>query len=336
MPNIYNKTIAFTGKLKDMTRPQAENIARQLGANVVQSVTPQLKYLVAGERAGPKLAAAKKLGVKVLSEADWMKIARPPPGQLRLSGKRIAFTGELASMTRPQAERLAEGLGAQVTAKVTKDLNILVVGKRPGSKLRTAEKYGVRVLSEEEWLEASHSQLDPDAKGERPTVDKKPFTITVWGLGFNVRWCRLEDEQAKRIIADGMTSDEFASLVYESGDSEGGPCVCTVHVDDEVVETLDVRFEKVARSPLGKYHLVELCWDKGQWAKLEVSGHFDPRKLAHSTLDFELSEQIGVPYIVFSYDDEEFPEGEVDLWGKDTSWYLFDPKGNEVDVQWLD
>ena len=69
-----------------------------------------------------------------------------------LAGKSILFTGSLESMTRGEAQRLAEEAGADVLSGVSKKLDILVVGAEPGSKLEKARKLGVTVMDEGEFL----------------------------------------------------------------------------------------------------------------------------------------------------------------------------------------
>jgi DNA ligase (NAD+) len=69
-----------------------------------------------------------------------------------LTDKTICFTGTLSSMTRSEAKERAEALGAQVVDSVSKRLDFLVTGDDPGSKLDKATSFGVRVLSEDEFL----------------------------------------------------------------------------------------------------------------------------------------------------------------------------------------
>jgi DNA ligase (NAD+) len=69
-----------------------------------------------------------------------------------LLGKRIAFTGTLATMTRPEAERLVASLGGVAAKSISKKTDLVIVGENPGSKAVRAEKLGVRILSEGEFL----------------------------------------------------------------------------------------------------------------------------------------------------------------------------------------
>jgi len=73
---IAGKTVVFTGGLEKMTREEAKASAERLGAKVAGSVSKKTDYVVAGPGAGSKLAAAKKLGVAVLSEDEWAKLIR--------------------------------------------------------------------------------------------------------------------------------------------------------------------------------------------------------------------------------------------------------------------
>ncbi len=72
--------------------------------------------------------------------------------QSPVSGKTVVFTGALERFTREEAKATAERLGAKVAGSVSKKTDILIAGPGAGSKLKDAEKHGVKVLSEAEWL----------------------------------------------------------------------------------------------------------------------------------------------------------------------------------------
>ncbi|MGH7034841.1 MAG: helix-hairpin-helix domain-containing protein, partial [Stellaceae bacterium] len=73
---LAGKTIVFTGTLEAMSRPEAKARAEALGAHVGGSVSIKTDYLVVGADAGSKAKKAAELGVKTLSEDEWMKLAR--------------------------------------------------------------------------------------------------------------------------------------------------------------------------------------------------------------------------------------------------------------------
>ena len=65
------KTVVATGKLVNYTRDGIQSKLLSLGAKPASSVSKNTDYLIAGEKAGSKLAKAKSLGVKVLTEEEF-------------------------------------------------------------------------------------------------------------------------------------------------------------------------------------------------------------------------------------------------------------------------
>ena len=73
-PRLTGKTFVVSGTLTKYTRDEIHALIAQHGARAASSVSKKTDYLVAGEKAGSKLAKAEKLGVEVLSEAAFEKL----------------------------------------------------------------------------------------------------------------------------------------------------------------------------------------------------------------------------------------------------------------------
>lgn len=70
----------------------------------------------------------------------------------RLEGKTFVFTGELKTLTRDEAQAKVRELGGKETSSVSAKTSYVVVGADPGSKYAKAQKLGVPVLTEEEFI----------------------------------------------------------------------------------------------------------------------------------------------------------------------------------------
>ena len=71
---LAGKSIVFTGTLLQMTRTEAQQKARELGADVNDSVSKNTDIVVVGENPGSKADKAKQLDVKVLSEKEFVDL----------------------------------------------------------------------------------------------------------------------------------------------------------------------------------------------------------------------------------------------------------------------
>ncbi len=72
---LLNNTFMFTGKLSNMSRAEAKSLIEENSGSVVSSVNKKLKYLIIGEKpTNRKVQEAKELGIKILSQKEWLKL----------------------------------------------------------------------------------------------------------------------------------------------------------------------------------------------------------------------------------------------------------------------
>ncbi len=93
-------------------------------------------------------ASIDRLAAQLTVEADTRPVAASSP----VAGKTVVFTGTLERMTRVEAKARAEALGAKVAGSVSARTDYVVAGPGAGSKAKDAERLGVTILSEEDWL----------------------------------------------------------------------------------------------------------------------------------------------------------------------------------------
>lgn len=70
----------------------------------------------------------------------------------KLNGNTFVLTGTLVKMTRKEAEEKIISLGGKATSSPSKNTSYVLVGENAGSKLKKAEKLGVEILTEEEFI----------------------------------------------------------------------------------------------------------------------------------------------------------------------------------------
>lgn len=73
---LFGKTFVLTGTLKNYTREQASEIIISLGGNVSSSVSKKTDYVLVGEEPGSKYDKAKALGIRIISEDEFMRMIR--------------------------------------------------------------------------------------------------------------------------------------------------------------------------------------------------------------------------------------------------------------------
>ena len=71
---LHGKTFVLTGQLKMLSRDEAKEKIRELGGQVSESVSKKTNYVVVGKEPGTKLDMAKKLGIKIIVEKEFLKL----------------------------------------------------------------------------------------------------------------------------------------------------------------------------------------------------------------------------------------------------------------------
>ncbi len=135
------------GELADAGEEELTELS-DIGPEVARSI----REFFANPENRALLARFRELGL-------WPVARKKPAGGLAgpLAGKRFLFTGELPDMPRQKAQELVEAAGGTVVSGVSKKLDYLVAGDRPGSKLAKAREHGVAVIGREAFLELLRS-----------------------------------------------------------------------------------------------------------------------------------------------------------------------------------
>lgn len=74
--DVFSKSFLLTGGLSNLTRESAKAKIKELGGRVLPSVSSKLDFLIVGEKPGSKLEKAKSLGVKIISEEEFLKMIK--------------------------------------------------------------------------------------------------------------------------------------------------------------------------------------------------------------------------------------------------------------------
>lgn len=71
---LSGKTVVLTGSLTSMTRDEARETLRKMGAKVTNSVSKSTNLVITGDAPGSKADKARSLGIEIYDESDWLKL----------------------------------------------------------------------------------------------------------------------------------------------------------------------------------------------------------------------------------------------------------------------
>ncbi len=127
------------GSLEKLEKTKEEELLRinEIGPEIAVSITA---FFSEKKNVG-EIEKLKKCGVKI----------REKKIKGKLAGKKIVFTGSLQTMSRSEAKKQVEAEGGEALSSVSDNVDFVVVGDKPGSKLDQAKKKGITIISEKEF-----------------------------------------------------------------------------------------------------------------------------------------------------------------------------------------
>ena len=131
----------------DLDSLMAADIDKLLQTPDVGAITAELAYkFFRAPHNIEVITALREAGV------HWDKVEQVVSEGLPLDGQTWVITGALDSMARDEAKAKLQALGAKVSGSISAKTTALLAGDKAGSKLTKAEKLGVKVVDEEEFL----------------------------------------------------------------------------------------------------------------------------------------------------------------------------------------
>ncbi|MBD3183045.1 NAD-dependent DNA ligase LigA [Candidatus Poribacteria bacterium] len=136
--------------IDELTKATTEELQEidEIGPRIAESVEQFFQQ----ERTKRMLDKFRNAGIKMQEEKSYHESSQP------LNGKNFVLTGSLESMTRDEASQYIKDAGGKVSSSVSKNTDYVVVGESPGSKYDKAQKLGITILDEEEFLKLMDSK----------------------------------------------------------------------------------------------------------------------------------------------------------------------------------
>ena len=131
----------------DLDRLMAADMEALIATPDVGTITAELAYeFFRAPHNIDVIESLRKAGV------HWDKVTQKASSELPLDGQTWVITGALASMARDEAKAKLQALGAKVSGSISAKTTALLAGEKAGSKMAKAEKLGVKVVGEDEFL----------------------------------------------------------------------------------------------------------------------------------------------------------------------------------------
>jgi len=145
--DILSNNYSSIGELQNAKQEELSAI-EGIGEKIAQSITEYFQ--------NPEMIAfierLKENGVKTHEER------KEDNAEKILAGKTFVLTGTLPTMERAAAGEIIKKLGGKVSSSVSKKTSYVVVGENPGSKYNKALEFGVKILTEQEFLDIIKSE----------------------------------------------------------------------------------------------------------------------------------------------------------------------------------
>ena len=137
----------FAQQFKDLDSLMSASIETLIKTPDVGEITAELTYkFFRAPHNIEVITALREAGV------HWDKVEQVASEGLPLDGQTWVITGALDSMARDEAKAKLQALGAKVSGSISAKTTALLAGDKAGSKLTKAEKLGVKIVAEEEFL----------------------------------------------------------------------------------------------------------------------------------------------------------------------------------------
>lgn len=153
--------------IKNVGKETAGILAREFGTleNLMNASVEELSKI---EGIGITIAAdlfnffKNEENIKMLDDLKSLDVIPAPPANNisdEFKGKTFVLTGSLQNFTREEASEIIQKMGGKTSSSVSKNTSFVIAGENAGSKLDKAEKLGVIILSESDFLKMTEGKL---------------------------------------------------------------------------------------------------------------------------------------------------------------------------------